>query len=247
MAISIVSKTVVAFKLGTNVYTPSGLQEGDLMVLVLTVNGDGFNPTGPGGLWNNFAAFDGIRGSFRFWRKVATAADVTAGSFTWDAGNPAVYTGGIMYVFRQAKYSTMVFGFDPPFVMPAGAAQSIVLMMGLSSDNDSDPVTFSAYGITGGMSPTFTEDVDMASNAGAPNVASMGVASGLYTSTANITASTVTFTGTADDNNKYTVIIGEELPPGPANLKSYDENVKSNIKTINTNPIANVKTLDTNA
>ena len=33
---------------------------------------------------------------------------------------------------------------------------------------------------------------------------------------------------------------------GPANLKSYNTNVKANIKTINTNPIANVKSLDTN-
>jgi len=34
---------------------------------------------------------------------------------------------------------------------------------------------------------------------------------------------------------------------GPANLKTYNTNLKANIKTINTNPIANVKTLDTNA
>lgn len=33
---------------------------------------------------------------------------------------------------------------------------------------------------------------------------------------------------------------------GPANLKTYNTNVKANIKTINTNAIANVKTLDTN-
>lgn len=33
----------------------------------------------------------------------------------------------------------------------------------------------------------------------------------------------------------------------PANLKSYDTNVKANIKSINTNPIANIKSLNTNA
>jgi hypothetical protein len=33
---------------------------------------------------------------------------------------------------------------------------------------------------------------------------------------------------------------------GPANLKSYNTNLKANIKTINTNPIANVKSLNTN-
>jgi len=35
-------------------------------------------------------------------------------------------------------------------------------------------------------------------------------------------------------------------PSGPANLKTYNTNVKSNIKTINTNPIANVKSFNTN-
>jgi hypothetical protein len=33
---------------------------------------------------------------------------------------------------------------------------------------------------------------------------------------------------------------------GPANLKSYNTNLKANIKSINTNPIANVKSLNTN-
>lgn len=36
------------------------------------------------------------------------------------------------------------------------------------------------------------------------------------------------------------------IASGPANLKSYNTNLKANIKTINTNVIANVKTLDTN-
>lgn len=34
--------------------------------------------------------------------------------------------------------------------------------------------------------------------------------------------------------------------PGPANLKSYNTNLKANIKSINTNPIANIKSLNTN-
>lgn len=33
---------------------------------------------------------------------------------------------------------------------------------------------------------------------------------------------------------------------GPANLKTYNTNVKANIKTINTNPLANIKSLNTN-
>ena len=44
------------------------------------------------------------------------------------------------------------------------------------------------------------------------------------------------------------LVITYTLPAvGPANLKSYNTNLKANIKTINTNAIANVKTLNTNA
>jgi hypothetical protein len=41
--------------------------------------------------------------------------------------------------------------------------------------------------------------------------------------------------------------VWEAAATGPANLKSYNTNLKANIKTINTNAIANVKTLNTNA
>lgn len=46
---------------------------------------------------------------------------------------------------------------------------------------------------------------------------------------------------------RWTSLMGTtQSASGPANLKTYNTNVKSNIKTINTNPIANVKSLDTN-
>jgi len=41
--------------------------------------------------------------------------------------------------------------------------------------------------------------------------------------------------------------IAPAVAAGPANLKSYDTNLKANIKSMNTNLIANVKTFDTNA
>lgn len=44
----------------------------------------------------------------------------------------------------------------------------------------------------------------------------------------------------------HAVVFGAAAASGPANLKTYNTNLKANIKTINTNPIANVKTLDTN-
>ena len=49
----------------------------------------------------------------------------------------------------------------------------------------------------------------------------------------------------ASSNRPYIEIT--YTPLGPANLKTYNTNIKANIKTINTNAIANVKTLNTNA
>lgn len=46
---------------------------------------------------------------------------------------------------------------------------------------------------------------------------------------------------------KVQVFAVEGAPQGPANLKSYNTNLKANIKSINTNLIANVKSIDTNA
>lgn len=42
------------------------------------------------------------------------------------------------------------------------------------------------------------------------------------------------------------LVVMHSAPAGPANLKSYNTNLKANIKSINTNLIANAKSLDTN-
>lgn len=55
--------------------------------------------------------------------------------------------------------------------------------------------------------------------------------------------------GTNDNQNNFHFSIYATYTggsSGPANLKTYNTNVKSNIKSINTNLLANVKTLDTN-
>lgn len=49
------------------------------------------------------------------------------------------------------------------------------------------------------------------------------------------------------DSDGFVQVFGVELAAsGPANLKSYNTNLKANIKSINTNLIANVKSLNTN-
>lgn len=67
----------------------------------------------------------------------------------------------------------------------------------------------------------------------------VATATGDYTNTWNPTEST--------QWNACAVEIKDSLPSGPANLKSYNTNVKANIKSVNTNLIANVKSLNTNA
>lgn len=58
----------------------------------------------------------------------------------------------------------------------------------------------------------------------------------------------MTVTGAAGSNRRLILAsIAPAAAVGPANLKTYNTNVKANIKTIDTNPIANVKTLNTNA
>lgn len=52
--------------------------------------------------------------------------------------------------------------------------------------------------------------------------------------------------GSALDTDQVLIIAINESASGPANLKSYNTNLKANIKSINTNLIANVKSLDTN-
>lgn len=52
---------------------------------------------------------------------------------------------------------------------------------------------------------------------------------------------------TTDTTLRPKLYIEYTVPSGPANLKSYNTNLKANIKTINTNPIANVKSLNGNS
>jgi hypothetical protein len=61
-------------------------------------------------------------------------------------------------------------------------------------------------------------------------------------------AKTLNITSAVDCNGgSIAASLAPFVAAGPANLKTYDTNVKANIKTMNTNPIANVKTFDTNA
>jgi hypothetical protein len=57
---------------------------------------------------------------------------------------------------------------------------------------------------------------------------------------------TVADTASVSGTNTGDNVAASTSVVGPANLKSYNTNLKANIKSINTNLLANVKKLDTN-
>ncbi len=57
---------------------------------------------------------------------------------------------------------------------------------------------------------------------------------------------TTTYTNSGDIDQTVIAVKYAASVSGPANLKTYNTNVKANIKTIDTNVIANVKSLNTN-
>lgn len=83
---------------------------------------------------------------------------------------------------------------------------NLVLLAGMSSDNDSDTCTFSGYSVTGGASPSFTENYD-SNGIYSAYYGAMGVASGLYQSTSAITAFNVTADLTPDETSRFMVLI----------------------------------------
>lgn len=70
----------------------------------------------------------------------------------------------------------------------------------------------------------------------------------LDTNSAQTPTGSKTMTVTSNSQEFFGIMVGfaPSLSSGPANLKSYNTNLKANIKSINTNLIANIKSLDTN-
>lgn len=190
---------------GTKVINkPSGLEVGDLMVAVISVVRSAITgaPTG-------WTLVDSNNLSYNFcsvYKKIATTDDVNATNFTWTSPRDG---RGIIYRISQADFEKVETGTGS--IKPQ-SRNNIVLVIGLASDDDSDSATFSNYSVTGGMSPTFTEDLDDYSLSSA-YYASIGVGSALYTSDSEITSFAVTQTGSTDQSTKSLVVIGEK----PAN------------------------------
>ncbi len=245
MSISIISKSSYALSNNTTtapIPAPSNLQVGKLMIAIICYAQGTLTP--PSGWTLAYSNFGQTYASLSIYKKVVTSDDLLVSTYDLSV-NSSYKVGGIIYQLNDADFDNTQFKVHSQGFTPT-ANNSLLFPIGLGSDNDSDPATFSGYSVTGGMSPTFTEDFDSYYVYG-NDCGSMGIASGLYSSTSNITAFNVTVSGSPDSSQIQMLLISELIAvTGPANLKTYNTNVKSNIKTINTNPIANVKSLNTN-
>lgn len=211
MAISIRSSSIYNLSNNSNTCTitkPSNLAVGDLMVAQIMCN---INPSisAPSG-WNLHTTLSPFsNGACYFYRKIATATDVSATNFVWTSTNTGM--GGIIYAVINGDYDNIQHSTSA--VTPTKAS-NLALLYGISSDNDSDPCTWSGYAVTGGMSPTFTENIDSYGTYSTYYV-SLGVASGIYSSAIAISGITVNAGATPDETSRGIFLIGESTPPIP--------------------------------
>ena len=116
---------------GTKVINkPSGLEVGDLMVAVISVVRSGISgvPTG----WTLVGSNNLTYNFCSVYKKIATADDVSATSFTWTSS----YNGsGIIYRISQADFEKVETGTSS--ITPQ-SKNNIVLVIGLASDNDDE-------------------------------------------------------------------------------------------------------------
>lgn len=127
---------------------------------------------------------------------------------------------------------------NPGAITPVTSGAWIVVM-----GNSADPT---------GATFTTSDMTNFLTAVGSDNIDSM-IGAGYYTGWTSGSFDPAIFGGGKTGSNLSWAATTLALRPasggssGPANLKSYDTNVKSNIKSINTNLLANIKSLNTNA
>jgi hypothetical protein len=247
---TIKTKSVVT---GTNlaIDKPTGLASGDLMVVFCDdlLNSTIAPPADWNTIYNQSDTNQGIKVAV-FW-KIATAGDAAASTFTFtrtDGTTDYPFSGGMYRITghhattpigansfaQQGNTATPVYtGVTPP-------ANSLLLIYTMKSGGG----TTGSYAIATSNPASWTEAWDFVAGVGG---ASMLIASA-YASRPESSA-----TGNASltfSNSNYSsggiIAIQPPAAAGPANLKSYNTNLKANIKSINTNLLANIKSLDTN-
>ena len=194
--IKVISKSTSSSKV---ISKPSGLSVGDIMIAVICVVRSNIT-SAP----NGWVVVGSNNLSYSFctvYKKKATQEDVDATNFTWVSSYNG---GGIIYRLEGANFDDIQIGTS---AITPNSLNNIILVAGQTSDNDDDSGSFSGYSVTGGDSPTLTEDIEI-SSISSSYVSSIGVASATYQSKDEITSFNVTITGSVDQNSKFIVVIG---------------------------------------
>jgi len=170
---------------------PSGLVIGDLMLLVLSTNRAATLPSGFTEIIGTAVSMVSLNYSY----KIATSADVAASDFTYTTATNAI-TCGMIYRLSGASEITL----NDSFLIEEGGGSGspseatsltplvtdTLLIMALSTYDASNNVNTSAYTVTGGTNPTWTERIDSGFYYGS-GFTTLAVADGTYDSVTEIT------------------------------------------------------------
>ena len=201
MAIAVASVSTNTMGTGGVLTKPTGLAVGDLMVAIVVAETVA-DLASPGG-WTNQGSRDTANyAKTKLFTKVADSGDVAASNFTFTGTD---IRGGILYRITGGITSTFYFGSGN--AVPTGSKAQVIVWSG-SGDNGGRTVTHSAYSVTGGATPTFTERLD--SSEATSLTTCFGVADGYYNSDTTISAFSVTLSGAIDENISGLFIIVEQ-------------------------------------
>lgn len=186
---------------------PTGLAVGDLMVAICqSFVVSAFSV--PSGFSLVQQITTGSATYTTIYAKIADSGDVAASNFSFfqSPSTPTRMLIGALYAIIEGDNSNIQ-------VITSGGVTpvsftSLVILNGNAYDNDSDAVTFSAYSVTGGASPTFTERFDTSDNAGSEYI-SFAVADGVYSSATAISAYNITNSGGADDVTNALILVSQ--------------------------------------
>ncbi len=232
-----------------NCYVPTGTQNGDLMFAVIAKGlASNINMTVPTGWTRIGNAYAGNMKNELYWRIASSeGTPYTFGNDTDVKSRMRVtiisYRGDYNSSSLIGAISNTLYGDSDNIVRAASmsvpSSNSILLFFATVYD------TAASYTFTKPSVPTtgWIEDFDGGDGS-----------SDMYQEICSMIWSSSGATGNIDatlsaayDTRKHAFAVALNPPSlGPANLKSYNTNLKANIKTINTNPIANVKSLNTN-
>jgi len=204
---------------------PTSLAEGDLMLAIIVVTSTVQNtPSG----WTLIQTLSANVTDMSIYRKIATAADVSAGSTSWTGGDAGEDKWGMISRFTGTDQTTpiAVYGTGSDYsATPSLAstitptkANSILVQYWMGRDGGTATINASGYAVANN-NPTWTEIADAPRNNlnGSGNHCAVGVAYGDYAPASATGNSSLTWSGVLDT---VLLILAVE-PPTPPTTSSF--------------------------